>query len=94
MSQSTPGARALYEDAFQRLVRIGLARERNGSPPQVVARAVARALTTPGPRARYLAGKDSRRMAIIAAVLPTPLLDALRRKIGRQPAPGSLAQPS
>jgi hypothetical protein len=25
-------------------------------------------------------------MAVLAAALPTPMLDALRRKIGRQPA--------
>lgn len=36
-------------------------------------------------------GKDSRRMAILAAVLPTPALDALRRRLGGQPAPGSRA---
>ena len=51
----------------------------------------ARALTIPRPHARYLVGKDSRRMAALAAVLPTPLLDALRRRIGHQPAPGSRA---
>jgi NAD(P)-dependent dehydrogenase (short-subunit alcohol dehydrogenase family) len=91
LSESDPGARALYEDAFRRFVRIGLARERNGSPPQVVAQAVARALTIRRPHSRYLVGKDSRRMAVVAAALPTPLLDTLRRKIGRQPAPGSRA---
>jgi NAD(P)-dependent dehydrogenase (short-subunit alcohol dehydrogenase family) len=91
MSESDPGARTLYEDAFRRFVRIGLARERNGSPPQVVAEAVVRALTIRRPHSRYLVGKDSRRMAVLAAALPTPVLDALRRKIGRQPAPGSLS---
>ena len=91
MSESDPSARALYEDAFQRFVRVGLARERNGSPPQVVAQAVARALTIRRPRSRYLVGKDSRRMATLAAALPTPVLDTLRRKIGHQPAPGSRA---
>ena len=91
LSESDPGARALYEDAFRRFVRIGLARERNGSPPQVVAQAVARALTIRRPHSRYLVGKDSRRMAVVAAALPTPVLDTLRRKIGRQPAPGSRA---
>jgi hypothetical protein len=55
----------------------------------VIATTVARALTTPRPRARYLTGKDSRRMAILAAALPAPALDALRRKLGDQPAPGS-----
>jgi NAD(P)-dependent dehydrogenase (short-subunit alcohol dehydrogenase family) len=48
LRESNPYARALYEDAFRRFVRIGLARERNGSPPQVVAQAVARALTSRG----------------------------------------------
>ena len=91
MSESDPSARALYGDAFQRFVRVGLARERNGSPPQVVAQAVARALTIRRPRSRYLVGKDSRRMATLAAALPTPVLDTLRRKIGQQPAPGSRA---
>jgi NAD(P)-dependent dehydrogenase (short-subunit alcohol dehydrogenase family) len=86
--ESDTWARALYEDAFRSFVRVGLARERNGSPPQVVAQLVARVLTTPRPRSRYLVGKDSRRMALVAG-LPTPLLDALRRKIGHQPAPGS-----
>jgi len=91
LRESDPCGRALYEDDFRRFVRIGLARERNGSPPQVVARTVSRALTTPRPHSRYLVGKDSWRMAALAAVLPTPLLDALRRKIGHQPAPGSRA---
>jgi NAD(P)-dependent dehydrogenase (short-subunit alcohol dehydrogenase family) len=91
LRESDPRARALYEEDFRRFVGIGLARERNGSPPQVVARTVARALTIPRPHARYLVGKDSWRMAALAAVLPTPLLDALRRRIGHQPAPGSRA---
>lgn len=91
MSESDPDTRALYEDAFRRFVRLGVARERNGSPPHVVAQVVARALTTRRPRSRYLAGKDSRRMAVLAAALPTSVLDALRRRIGHQPAPGSRA---
>jgi hypothetical protein len=91
LRESDPCARALYEDAFRRFVRVGLARERNGSPPQVVAQAVARSLAIRRPHARYLVGKDSRRMAVLAAALPTPVLDTLRRKIGHQPAPGSQA---
>jgi NAD(P)-dependent dehydrogenase (short-subunit alcohol dehydrogenase family) len=89
ISASDP--RALYEDALRRFVSIGLARERNGSPPKVVAQAIARALTVRRPHARYLVGKDSWRMAVLAATLPTPVLDALRRRIGHQPAPGSRA---
>jgi hypothetical protein len=41
------------------------------------------------PHARYLVGKDSRPMAALAAALPTPVLDALRRRVGHQPPPGS-----
>jgi hypothetical protein len=33
------------------------------------------------PRAHYLVGKDSRRMALLAELLPAPALDALRRKM-------------
>jgi NAD(P)-dependent dehydrogenase (short-subunit alcohol dehydrogenase family) len=89
MSQASPAQRALYEEAFGHLVDTFAARHRNGSPPEVIAGVVARALTTPRPRTRYLTGKDSRRMAILAAVLPAPALDALRRRLGDQPAPGS-----
>jgi NAD(P)-dependent dehydrogenase (short-subunit alcohol dehydrogenase family) len=89
MSQASPAQRDLYEQAFGHLVDTFAARHQHGSPPEVVAATVARALTTPRPRARYLTGKDSRRMAILAAALPTPALDALRRKLGGQPAPGS-----
>ena len=73
MNQASPAQRALYEEAFGHLVDTFAARH-PGSPPEVIAGVVARALTTPRPRARYLTGKDSRRMAILAAVLPTPAL--------------------
>ena len=43
-----------------------------GNPADVVARAIARALAVPRPRARDLAGRNSRRMAVMAAALPTP----------------------
>ena len=89
MSQASPAQQALYEEAFGHLVDTFAARHRHGSPPEVIAATVDHALTTPRPRARYLTGKDSRRMAILAAVLPAPALDALRRMLGGQPAPGS-----
>jgi hypothetical protein len=89
MDRATPTGRALYQDAFRRLVATFTAQHEKGSPPEVVAEAVAHALTTPQPRARYLVGKNSRGMAILAATLPTPVLDALRRRQAHQPAPGS-----
>ena len=93
LREADPRARALYEDDFRRFVDVGLARERNGSPPRVVAQAVADALTVPRPHARYLVGKDALPMAALAAVLPTRMLDALRRKVVHQPAPGSRLLP-
>jgi NAD(P)-dependent dehydrogenase (short-subunit alcohol dehydrogenase family) len=91
LEQATPDGRALYQDAFGRLVATFAAQHEQGSPPEVVAEAVTHALTTPQPRAHYLVGRNSRRMAILAAALPTPVLDALRRKQAHQPAPGSRA---
>ena len=90
MSQASPAQQALYKEAFAHLVDTFAARHRHGSPPEAIAATVVHALTAPRPRARYLTGKDSRRMAMLAAALPAPALDALRRKLGRQPAPGSL----
>jgi NAD(P)-dependent dehydrogenase (short-subunit alcohol dehydrogenase family) len=89
MDQATPAGRALYQDAFRRLVATFAAQHQQGSPPEVAAEAVAHALTTPRPRARYLVGRNSHRMAILAAALPTPVLDTLRRRQAHQPAPGS-----
>jgi NAD(P)-dependent dehydrogenase (short-subunit alcohol dehydrogenase family) len=90
MGQAAPNGRALYQNAFRRFVATFAAQhEQPGSPPEVVAEAVAHALTTPQPRARYLVGKNARRMAVLAAALPSPVLDALRRRQAHQPAPGS-----
>jgi hypothetical protein len=65
-------------------------REANGSPPDVAAATITRALTAARPRHVYLTGKNSQRLAILSK-LPTPILDATRRRIFRLPAPGSLA---
>ena len=89
LDQATPDGRALYQDAFRRLVATFAAQHEQGSAPEVIAEAVTHALTTPQPRAHYLVGKNSRRMAILAATLPTQVLDALRRRQAHQPAPGS-----
>jgi NAD(P)-dependent dehydrogenase (short-subunit alcohol dehydrogenase family) len=92
MSRATAAGRALYQDAFRRFVAAFAGLHAHGSPPEVVAAAIARALAAPRPRARYLTGKNARRMALIAAILPVPAQDALRRRLTRQPAPGSRAR--
>ena len=86
LSEVSPGGRALYDDAFLHLVGFFSALHHKGSPPEEVAKTVERALTTRRPRARYLAGKNARRMALAAAVLPPAAQDALRRRLTHQPA--------
>ena len=90
----TAGGRLLYQDTYQRMITSAVARERRGSPPEVVAEVVARALTSARPRARYLAGKHARLLAAMNSLLPTPVLDAVRRGIFQLPAPGSMAGPA
>ncbi|HEV2371141.1 MAG TPA: SDR family NAD(P)-dependent oxidoreductase [Streptosporangiaceae bacterium] len=95
LSQASPDGQALYRDAFLHLVGFFSALHHNGSPPEEVAKTVAHALTTPRPRDSYLSGKNARRMALVAAVLPPAAQDALRRRLTHQPAPASrAAQPT
>jgi NAD(P)-dependent dehydrogenase (short-subunit alcohol dehydrogenase family) len=91
LSQATPDGRALYEDAFLHLVAFFSALHHKGSPPSQVARTVERALTARRPRTCYLSGKNARRMALIAALLPPATQDALRRRLAHQPARASRA---
>jgi NAD(P)-dependent dehydrogenase (short-subunit alcohol dehydrogenase family) len=90
MAAADPGARALYEGAFGGMLQVLERREANGSPPDVAAATITKALTARRPRAVYLSGKDSRRLAILSR-LPVPVLDMARRRVFRLPAPGSLA---
>lgn len=85
LRQASPAGRALYADNFTRMVTAFTAQHEKGSPPEVAAATVARALTAARPRAHYLTGRNSQRMALIAK-LPTPVQDAIRRRITGQPA--------
>jgi NAD(P)-dependent dehydrogenase (short-subunit alcohol dehydrogenase family) len=90
MAAADPGARALYEGAFGGMLQVMERREANGSSPDVAAATITRALTARRPRAVYLSGKDSRRLAILSG-LSAPVLDMARKRVFRLPAPGSLA---
>ena len=50
-------------------------KEQEGSPPEVVAAVVERALTDRHPSTRYPAGKESRKLALLARFLPEKLVD-------------------
>ena len=90
LDEATAQGRALYRDAFGHLVDFFADLHEKGSPPEVVATTVERALRASRPRSSYLSGKNARRMATIARLLPVPAQDALRRRLAGQPAPGSL----
>ena len=61
--------------------RRALPRELNGSPPDVVARAVLHALSSPHPRIRYVVGKLSRPMTLLPRLLSDSMLDDLRMRV-------------
>lgn len=91
LDEATAQGRALYRDAFGHLVDFFADLHEKGSPPEVVATTVERALRASRPRSSYLSGKNARRMATIARLLPVPAQDALRRRLARQPGRGVLA---
>jgi NAD(P)-dependent dehydrogenase (short-subunit alcohol dehydrogenase family) len=92
MAAASPDGRALYQATFTNMLKVMNHREGNGSPPDVAAATITRALTARRPRAVYLTGKDSRRLALLS-MLPAPVLDAAKRRVFGLPAPGSLAAP-
>ena len=86
-----PAGIGLYGEAMRRMVRTFSKKERAGSPPEVVAAVVERALTERHPRPRYAAGKDSTKLALLARFLPENLLDrAILRTFG---LPTAFGQP-
>ncbi len=73
---------ARYGSVVREFARRAYAREaQHGSPPDVVARAVHRALVARRPRPRYAVGKDARRLLWMARLLPDAILDRVRRRL-------------
>lgn len=76
---------AQYGDMLRKFVARGYPREMNGSPPEVVARAVYHALSATRPKTRYVVGKHARVLATLPKFLPDPVLDALLLRIAGMP---------
>jgi NAD(P)-dependent dehydrogenase (short-subunit alcohol dehydrogenase family) len=75
IAEFPPDAASLYGEAMRRAAKTFARNERAGSPPEVVAEVVERALTDRNPRTRYPAGKDSAKLTTLARLLPEKLLD-------------------
>lgn len=76
-----PEGAARYAAKLRELMRRGRAREKNGSPPEVVAEAIHRALTARRPRLRYVVGADARMLATLPKLLPGRALDRIRLRM-------------
>lgn len=81
LREMTDEDRRLYATAYQSMTKRALARERDGSHPDVVARMVLRALTAGRPRTRYVVGKHGRLLAFLARWAPDRLFDRIRIKL-------------
>jgi len=81
LQHMTPQQSRHYRNAYLTMTRRALDRERRGSDPDVVATAILRALRTKRPRTRYLVGKDSRRLALLARWAPDRIFDWIRIRI-------------
>jgi NAD(P)-dependent dehydrogenase (short-subunit alcohol dehydrogenase family) len=76
-----PDGRTHYAEMLRAFHRRAYQRERGGSAPDVVARAVHHALTAVRPRIRYPVGQDARLLATLPRVLPDRWLDAIRIRL-------------
>ncbi|MBE1583775.1 SDR family NAD(P)-dependent oxidoreductase [Nonomuraea angiospora] len=70
--------RADYGATFMHVIeKIASGHERTGSPPEVIARAVVKAMTAPRPRTRYPVGGHAKLLTRLQRVLPDRAMDAL-----------------
>ena len=84
-----PEGQALYGSMLKHFGRLAYEREKKGSPPDVVAKAVHHALTSSRPRIRYRAGKHARLLAALPKILPESVLDAMRLRMFGMTSPVS-----
>jgi NAD(P)-dependent dehydrogenase (short-subunit alcohol dehydrogenase family) len=82
----SPEGAQRYADMFRTFTRRAIARERQGSSPQVVADIVVAALTAARPRTRYPVGKDARLLTVLPRLLPDRVLDQMRLRLFGMPA--------
>lgn len=94
LSEMSEANKSLYAQAYRSMTLRGMARVRQGSPPDVVARVICRALTVKRPRTRYLVGKDARLLSTVARWVPDRLFDRMRVKLFDLPRTFGEAQPA
>lgn len=76
-----PDGQAEYGEMLRNFARRAYQREKEGSSPDVVARAIYHALTAERPKIRYVVGKHARLMTALPRILPDRMLDAIRLRM-------------
>ncbi len=85
VAKLTPEHRELYAshiEGFRKMIPVS---QRLASPAEKVAATVERALTTRRLRARYVVGMGPKAQSVAAGLTPTPVLDALLRRVSGVP---------
>jgi NAD(P)-dependent dehydrogenase (short-subunit alcohol dehydrogenase family) len=76
-----PIALERYGNVLERARRVFDFLERQGVPPEKVAKTIERALTSSRPRTRYMVGRDARMQALVARFVPYRVRDAVTRRV-------------
>jgi NAD(P)-dependent dehydrogenase (short-subunit alcohol dehydrogenase family) len=85
VASMTPEQRELYAKHLEGFRKTIPRSQRAAGPPDRVAATIEKALTARRPRARYVVGAAAGAQALVAALTPTAVLDAMLRKGGGVP---------
>ena len=81
LHRMVPDAERNYGDMFRAFTKRAAAREHDGSPPEVVANIISRAMRAKIPRRRYPVGKNAGLLIMLPRLVPDRLLDVLRMRL-------------
>lgn len=88
MREMGPRGRAMYGEAFEKMIVKVMEVGAQGSEPEVIAKVVLRAIRASRPRRRYLAGKLAF-ATLLMAKMPSGLIDSMQRGMFGLPKAGS-----
>jgi NAD(P)-dependent dehydrogenase (short-subunit alcohol dehydrogenase family) len=77
LAKLPPRAEQFYGDAINAMREASAKFEKQGIPPDKVAKVIAHALTAKTPKTRYLVGIDAHAQAILATIVPDRLMDRI-----------------
>lgn len=86
-NEMPPEAQRLYTPYFEAARRTGERAGRRGIAPEQVARAIAHAVRSPRPKARYFVGRDARLRAFAMRLLPGWVIDQMTWRGMQMPRP-------